>query len=205
MKQALSALALAAALSFAGAPASAAPVSTTFSGSVGGYWSLDILSDDFPLGTAVSYSFTYDDAFAEVGAALSVGMTQAISGWLQVGSAHIDLHTLRLTSYAFNAGNPNGINHFGFQVQGDGADTDDGEPFSGLWIYMGTDGHSAFGSGQVSYGNTNGFVVDNGFLLLQGSTSFADAPAATVPAPPTLLLAGTMLGALALTRRRGAR
>ncbi len=201
MKPVFPALTLCATLALAATPAAAAPVTTSFDGVVNGYWSLPILEDDFPLGTAVQYSFDFDDAFRHVPVAdLQLGMTQAISGWMRIGSVDITLHTLRLSSFGYNAGNPNGVSHYGFRVNGDGPDTDDGEPFSGLWIGMSWDARAAYGLPLVSYGHLNGFVVDNGYLVLNGPTTFVEH--ATVPLPSTLALTLPLLGVAAGLRRR---
>lgn len=200
MKSIFSTLALCGALGAMPA-AHAVPVLSTFSGAVSSYWSLPIVADDLPLGTAASWSFTFDNSFAALDASqLYLGMSQDITGALQLGSSSYSLSRLRLTSYAYNAGNPNGVGHYGFWVQGSGPDTDDGEPFSGLWIGFNHDVSSLFGPNLASFGNVDGMVANNGYAFLTGQFGISLAPN-EIPLPPTLWLAIAALALLRMPRR----
>jgi hypothetical protein len=198
LRQLPAALAAACALA-AAVPAHAGLVKMSYTGQVTGYWSLPILQDDFPVGTAISMTLTYDDSF--IGQPVStyyLGMSPSISGTMTLGSSVYTLDTMRLSYFGYGPTIDDPSPNYGFHVSGTGPDTDDGEVFSGLGLNFGTGWPGS--PTLIGFGDTNWQVASNGYLLIAGSTTheFLNNP---VPAPPTLALCLAGLCALACARR----
>lgn len=167
----------------------------SYNGSVGNYWSLPILADDFPLGTPVSVTLTYNNSFVGLPATqFYLGMAPSMSGSLTLGSNHYALTGMSLTyfSYGPTAADPSPL--FGFHVTGTGPSTDDGEVFSGMDLFFNSSWPGI--PDLIGFGNTNWMVADNGYLILSGQTTYLYS----VPAPGTLAL--TFLGILLLLLSR---
>lgn len=192
-------LLLPALLALAAAPALAAPVTASFSGAVSGYAYLEeggffsshpeYVQGDFPVGTAVSYSFTFDDAFKnDPGSAF--GQQQDIGGWLHIGSLDIALDNFRITQVSGTL--------FGFRIWSDDpAETGGGQPFSGIWLWTNL-AVAAPGLPLISFGDLNGAVADNGWITTDGQGAFT---AAEVPEPGSVALVLASLGLMAAVRR----
>lgn len=191
----LSALAVACALA---APAHAGLIKMSYTGQVTGYWSLDILQDDFPVGTAVSMTLTYDDSF--IGQPIStfyLGMSPSISGTMTLGSSVYTINAMSLSYFSYGPTIDDPSPNYGFHVTGTGPDTDDGEVFSGLGLNFGTGWPGS--PTLIGFGNTNWQVANNGYLLIAGTTTH-EMISTPVSSPATLALCLAGLGALGLTR-----
>ena len=181
-------------------PVHAGLINMSYSGSVFGYFSLPILQDDFPLGTAVSMALTYDDSF--IGLPTSqfyLGLAPAISGTMTLGGSVYTLNAMSLSYFSYGATTADPSPNYGFHVSGTGPATDDGEVFSGVDLTFG--GASLGRSGLIGFGNTNWFVANNGYMLHSGTTSYQRV-SNPVPAPGTLALLLAGLGACVLGRPR---
>lgn len=181
----------------ASVPAHAGVIYMSYTGTVFNYFSLGILQDDFPIGTAVSMSLSYDDSF--IGLPTSqfyLGMAPAISGTMNLGGSVYTLNAMRLSYYSYGATVDDPSPNYGFHVSGTGPDTDDGEVFSGLGLNFG--GGSLGAPNLIGFGNTNWQVASNGYLLISGTTTHQQLPNA-VPAPGSLALFLAGLGALGLS------
>lgn len=195
LRTSLGALAAACALAV---PAHAGLVKMSYSGQVTGHWSLPILQDDFPVGTAVSMTLTYDDSFiGQPAGTYYLGMSPAISGTMTLGSSVYTLNAMRLSYFSYGPAVDDPSPNYGFHVSGSGPSTDDGEVFSGIGLNFGAGWPGS--PNLIGFGNTNWQVASNGYLLIAGNTTheFLNNP---VPAPATLALCLAGLGALALTR-----
>lgn len=185
-------------------PAQAGLVAMSFTGAVTGYFSLGILADDFPTGSPLSVSLTYDDSFIGLPASqLSLGMAPAVSGSMTLGGNSYQLTGMALSFFSYGATASDPSPNYGFHVTGTGPATDDGEVFSGIGLL--------FVSGQplgrpwlVGFGDTNWQVASNGYLLIAGDTTY-ERLATPVPLPGTLWLMGIGLCALGAGRRLATR
>ena len=179
---------------------SAAMVTASYSGAVSGYAFLLQILDDFPVGTPVSWEFTFDDSFRSLDATGDVvgAADQAISGWAQVGADRLTLDHFGLYSYRF--GSDRSIINYSAQVTGTGPGISNGGEFYGLFITM-----DALLSTQslprVGYGYSNGPVTSYGYLTLDGRGEIVPAQ---VPVPGTAWLALPALVGLAWRRRKAA-
>lgn len=193
----LAAFAVLAAL--AGVPAHAGLIAMQFSGSVYGHWSLPIVEDDFPVGTAVSMALTYDDSFIGVPATqFYLGLAPAISGTVTVGSSQYQIQSMRLSYFSYGATADDPSPNYGFHAAGTGPATDDGEVFSGIDLFF-----SAATLGRptlIGFGNTDWQVAHNGYLLVSGTATHERLPS-PVPLPGTLWLLLAALSAWALAQR----
>ena len=194
-------IAFAAALSFLPClPVHAGLINMSYSGSVFGYFSLPILQDNFPVGTAVSMALTYDDSF--IGLPTSqfyLGLAPAISGTMTLGGSVYTLNAMSLSYFSYGATTADPSPNYGFHVSGTGPATDDGEVFSGIDL---TFNQTSLGTpGLIGFGNTNWFVANNGYMLHSGTTSHQRV-SNPVPEPGTLALLLAGLGAWGLGRPR---
>lgn len=181
-------------------PVHAGLINMSYSGSVFGYFSLPILQDDFPLGTAVSMALTYDDSF--IGLPTSqfyLGLAPAISGTMTLGGSVYTLNAMSLSYFSYGATAADPSPNYGFHVSGTGPATGDGEVFSGIDLSFNLTSLGA--SLLIGFGNTNWFVANNGYLLHSGTTSHQRV-SNPVPAPGTLALLLAGLGAWVLGRPR---
>ncbi|MFT3849736.1 MAG: hypothetical protein QM739_14015 [Propionivibrio sp.] len=165
-----------------------------FNGSVSAFWSLPIVEDDFPAGTPVLINLTYDNTF--IGLPTSqfyLGMSPWMSGTLNLGGKAYDLTAMSLSYFGYGPTSDDPSPNYGFHVTGTGPDTDDGEPFSGIDLFFGLllEGRPSL----IGFGNTNWHVVDNGYLLVSGQSSYTFSETNGVPSPGSLslLLAGLSL------------
>lgn len=179
----------------------AAWVHLDYAGSVLGYSSLPIVEDDFALGTPFSASLTFNDDFRQITAGhLHLGLRRSVWGSMQLGASTYVFSEMQLTQFEYDGTTPTGIGHYGFLVLGSGPNTDDGEIFGGLLIYMSsvdvatTASWTGFGDGTFWPG-TNGFATVKSDADLTPTGSPVSAPGSAA-----LALAG--LAAFGATRRR---
>jgi len=170
-----------------GAPA--APLTASFSGAVTGYEFDSYISGQIPLGTAVSWSFTFDDSFSALDATGDVFGTaaQSITGSAQVGGDVITLNHFGLFSYSYNSSDFSIISYRA-QVQGTGPMIGGGPAggdFFGLFITL-DPLLTTQTNLRVGYGYSNDFGTDYDYLQVEGAARIA--PAQVVPLPPTIWL-----------------
>lgn len=190
---AITALALGSLLAHAGL------TTLNYSGGVSGYWSLPIVQDDFPIGTPVTVTLTYDNSFVGLPAPqFYLGMAPTMSGLMTLGSNQYTLTGMSLTYFSYGATAADPSPNYGFHVTGTGPATDDGEVFSGMDLYF-----NPFWPGiptLIGFGNPNWMVADNGYLTLFAVSATYQY---SVPAPGTLGLALAGLLLLGSRLRRG--
>lgn len=193
------------ALSAAAAQAQAAPVTARFSGTVIGhdYGFLDpavvAYDDDNPVGTAVSWALSFDDAF--------LGQPWPDVGWgpfaamgtMQVGSVRYMLGDFNFFSITWEPDFTT-IRYYNPQVPGtaSGPVASDGADFLGLFINWGTD-LSLQGSPTIGYGYSRGTITSYGYLITTGTYSVDRG--GSVPEPTTAWLALTALAWMVRRRR----
>lgn len=166
-----------------------------FTGSVGNYWSLPIVEDDFPLGTPVSVNLTYNNSFIGLPSSqFYLGMAPSITGLLNLGSNQYTLTGMSLTYFSYGATAADPSPNFGFHVTGVGPDTNDGEVFSGMDLYF--DSTMPGYPMLIGFGNTNWHVADNGYMIISGNASYEY----TAPLPGSLPLAILGLALLGIRR-----
>lgn len=184
--------------------AMATMMTASFSGAVSGYlFAPATLQSDFPVGTAVSWQFTFDDSFRTLNAN-DIVFGQAdrpVTGSAQVGSDSIVLNNMHLFSISYN-GNTNEIFSFRWQVEGTGPTVTGGGEFFGVWLTL-DPALNLEGAPMIGYAYTTqyewGSITSYGYLETAGA--FNVRQAGEVPLPATLWL---MLPALAWLGRRHA-
>lgn len=180
----------------------AALMTASYSGSVTGALYNPQVLNDFPVGTAVSWQFTFDDSFRNLTAAQDVfGLAdRSVTGGAQVGSDSIALNHMHLFSYQYNM-NTGEILSFNWQVEGTGPTTGNGGEFFGVWLLL-DPALNLLGSPRIGYGYTTeyeGGITITSYGYLESEGTFDLRPAGEVPLPSTLWL---MLPALAWLGRR---
>jgi hypothetical protein len=188
-------------LALAAGSAQAALVTASYSGSVTGVSGLTSQAlGDHPAGTAVSWSFTFDDAFKSIrpssgdvfGAA-----SQPTTGSVTIGGDSYTLNYARLFSYSYDLGTDE-VLWYQFQVEGSGPVTASGGSFSGLWAQLSPT--MDLRSGEVGFGYGFPGVTVYSYLGTAGTYTLRPAGGGgTVPLPATAWL---VLPALAWLARR---
>lgn len=198
----LATLAATCALAAFSAGASAAMLTASYSGTVSGYVFLPQVLDDFPVGTPVSWEFTFDDSFRSLDATGDVfgAANQAISGWAQVGADRLALDHFGLFSIRFNGGGDYSITDYRALVSGTGPGISNGGEFYGLFLTMNSL-LSTQSSPLVGYAYSSPGVTSYGYLAVEGAGSIVPAQ---VPVPGTAWLALPALVGLAWQRRKPA-
>lgn len=194
----LAALAAACALAFGSGAAHAGAVTASFSGNVTGVMFDSRVLADYPVGTAVSWQFSFDDAFLALRANVDDvfgGASQAITGTATVGADVYALNFARLYSYQYD-GNTGDVLSYQFQVEGTGPQSASGGDFFGVWARF--DPALALFESRVGYGFTSNQVTNYGYLEMTGDYRLTRN---SVTAPATVWLALPAL-AWVLGRRR---
>lgn len=182
--------------------ASAALLTASYSGTVDGFFDRDTVLNVFPIGTAVSWEFTFDDAFRTEpggGEVLGRALQGNIDGWLQIGADRIELERFSLYQYAYN-GITGDIRWYRPRVGGSGPTIAGGGEFYELLVTMPAtlDAQSDALVGYSFTTTTRDFTYFNyAYVSVSGMGSIR--PAHAVPAPATSWLA---LPALAWMLRR---
>ena len=196
-------LAAAVLVSAASAGASAALVTSSWSGNVTGHLFQPQILDAFPVGTAVSWQFTFDDGFASLpaggSASIFAAARQPIDGWLQVGADRIELEEFGLSSIRYE-GATGAVIDYRTQLRGTGPLIfPGGADFFGLFVTLSA-GLSAQSDPLVGYAyHPSPLVTNYGYLTLDGMGRIGPA---AVPVPTTAWL---VLAALLSMRGTGAR
>jgi hypothetical protein len=176
----------------------AAPVIARYTGTVDGVsgGSAQALADH-PLGTAVSWEFSFDDAFTSVRPSsgnIFAAASQPVVGSLRIAGDAYALNFARLSSYAQD---PilDEVSSYMFQVEGTGPVTAGDGDFWGLWFRF--DPMLNLLSAQVGFGYD--FPNGTGYSYLSTTGNYRIDPRNAVPVPGTVWL---MLPALAWLVRR---
>lgn len=168
--------------------ASATLMSASYSGTVTGALFNQQPLNDFPVGTAVSWQFTFDDSFRTLNVNDDVfGLAnRPANGSAQVGGDSIVLNFMRLYSYTSSMGN---IISFRWQVEGTGPTIGNGGEFFGVWLTL-DPSLNMIDSPVIGYGYTTeyewGSVTSYGYLETAGTFNIRQA--GEVPLPGTLWL-----------------
>lgn len=181
----------------------AAPVTVDYTGQVTGYtYGPGPLASEIPLGTSVTWSFGFDDAFlAEPPTGNVFGAaTQNISGTLQVGSRTYSLDRMGLFAYSYDP-TPNSVLWYLFQVKGTGPAVAGGDFFGLFATFSPT---LSVMESRIGYGYTtaypDGLSVTS--YVYADSTGTSTLRSTAVPEPGTLGLLAAGLVALGFARRR---
>jgi hypothetical protein len=195
------AVAAACALALATGAAQAGIVTASFNGSVTGVVFDGRALADYPIGTAVNWQFTFDDAFLALNAndnVFAVG-SQLVTGSARVGADTYALNFARLYSYRSDSVSSD-ILEYTFQVEGSGPQSVSGGDFFGAWLTF--DPSLRVTQGQIGYGFTTVTpditITNYGYLQLAGDYRLTHN---AVPAPATAWLVLPALALLAGRRR----
>jgi hypothetical protein len=135
----MSLLALAAAAALVPHAAEAAPVRLSYTGSIS-FGTGDALAlADFPVGTALSWSFTLDDSFtslAPCGIDIFTPASQPTRGTLTLGTTTYDLTRVRLNLFAIADLTLCTVDRFDFDIVGTGPTTASGGTLASLGFSM---------------------------------------------------------------------
>jgi hypothetical protein len=115
--------------------ASAIPIHATFNGTVTGSSAFSNLLSDFPIGTAASFSVTFDDAGLVDDAAQVTDYDVApVSGWLRLGSLEWLFNAGHINAFSFTPGPGNTVISYGVQLTGTGPTISDNGSIFGLFL-----------------------------------------------------------------------
>jgi hypothetical protein len=176
----------------ASAGADAALVTARYSGTVTGISGTyaNALADH-PVGTAVSWEFSFDDAFLSVSPLsgdVFAAASQAASGTARVGSDTYALNYAGLYSYRYQL--PSGdLDWYQFQVQGTGPATASGGDFFGVWAQLSPTLDLL--SASIGFGYTSGVSTLYSYLDTTGTYTL-DRHAVPLPGTAWLLLPGLL-------------
>lgn len=174
--------------------ARASPVTASFSGQVASYGFNPAIAAFYPIGTAVAFTLSFDDA----GGDGRIGYPDAIgtpSGSMTVGGDSFNLDQGSWAGASFDA---NGLTSSMMQVTGQGPTYNGTDYFFGLFVLLAPDMTLA---GPVSVGY--GFPIGNGFTAFsyaQATGSFSTRRGVPEPGTAALMLAG--LGFIVARRSR---
>lgn len=115
--------------------AAAVPIHATFNGTVSGSSAFSNLLSDFPIGTAASFSVTFDDAGLVDDAAQVTDYDVApVSGWLRLGSLEWLFNAGRINTFSYVLGPGHPVISYGLQLTGTGPTISDNGSIFGLFL-----------------------------------------------------------------------
>lgn len=180
--------------------ANAAPVTASFTGTVtGGRPSAPALLE-YPLGTPVSWEFSFDDAFLAVSPADDVfgAGSQPATGWATVGTETYALNFARLWAYAtVTEDSIRRIVSYAFVIEGIGPTSPRGGVFDGLWVSF--DATLALLTSSIAYMSTATSEGPFGSRILNLDGAYRVTRSNSVAEPTTAWL---LLAAVAMLARR---
>jgi hypothetical protein len=182
--------------------AAAVPIHATFNGTVSGSGTFDNVLSDFPIGTAASFTVTFDDAgLVDDAAQVTDYDVGPVSGWLRLGSLEWLFNAGRINTFSYVLGPGNPVTSYGVQLTGTGRTISDNGSIFGLFLSLTPDA-TPFGG----FGPRVGFAypVPNGtyFSYADLSGVFRTSRETSVPAPGTGLLMFGAVVVLFFGRRR---
>ena len=185
--------------------AAAVPIHATFNGTVSGSGVFTNVLNDFPLGTAASFSVTFDDAgLVDDAAQIHDFDVAPVSGWLRLGSLEWLLDAGRINTFTYLPGPGNPVSSYGVQLTGTGPTVSDNGSIFGLFLTLTPDA-TAF----ADFGPRVGFAypVPNGtyFSYADLSGILRTAGETSVPEPGTGLLMFSAVVLSLFVRRRSLR